>query len=72
MKNQKEKDTNLIIVATIEEYGLRHNMEVLDVLELFKQKDIIPLLRSQYDVLHTMDLSEGVDFVESFLEDVVQ
>ena len=60
---------NLIVVTTVEEYGLRHHMEAKDVLSLFKQHHIIELLRSQYEVLHMMDLGEGADFVESVLQE---
>lgn len=71
MTKQEERDANLIVVATVEEYGLRHQMPAKDVLSLFKKYDIIPLLRSQYEVLHMMDLSEGTNFAESILQEVV-
>lgn len=67
MKGQRERDADLIVVAAVEEYGLRHCMPVKDVLSLFKKHDIMGLLRSQYEVLHMMDLSEGVDLAESAL-----
>lgn len=67
MDDRKEKEADLIVVATAEEFGYKKNMEVKDVLQLFQEKGIFALLRSQYDVFHTMDLSEGAEFVESYL-----
>jgi len=71
MSRQKERDLNLIVVATAEEYGLRHHMPVKEVLCLFERYGITDLLRSQYEVLHMMDLSEGADFAESVLQEVI-
>lgn len=71
MNKQEERDSNLIVVATVEEFGLRHQMPVKEVLSLFKQYNIIALLRSQYEALHMMDLSEGADFAESILQGVL-
>ncbi|MCD8049735.1 MAG: DUF3791 domain-containing protein [Clostridia bacterium] len=70
MKNQKEKDSDLIVVAAAEEYAERNNMPVGDVLKLFAEKGIFALLRSQYDVLHTLDLGEGAEYVEAYLKSV--
>lgn len=69
MNTQVVRDTNLIIIAAVEEYGLRHNMPAKDVLALFHKHNIVNLLRSQYEVLHTMDMSEGADFAESVLRE---
>ena len=68
MSKQEERDANLIVVATVEEYGLRHHMPVKEVLSLFERNNIVALLRSQYEVLHMMDLSEGANFAESVLQ----
>lgn len=68
MKSQRERDADLIIVASVEEYGMRHHMPVKEVLPLFEKHNIFALLRSQYDVLHMMDLSEGADVAESILQ----
>ena len=51
----------------VEEYALKHNMDVSDVLRLFSKYNVLKILRSQYDVLHMMDLGESLDFVENFL-----
>lgn len=71
MSRQEERDTNLIVVAAVEEYGLRHKMQVKEVLSLFQRYNIGALLRSQYEVLHMMDLSEGADFAEDVLKETV-
>lgn len=68
MQKEKERDANLIFVAAVEEYGLRHQMQVKDVLSLFAEYNIFSMLRLQYEVLHTMDLGEGADFAESVLQ----
>lgn len=68
--SRQEREENLIVVAAVEEYGLRKHMSVKDVLSLFERYNIVELLRSQYEVLHMMDLSEGADFAESVLQGV--
>lgn len=68
MNRQEEREANLIVVAAVEEYGLRHKMSVKEVLSLFEKYNIADLLRSQYEVLHMMDLGEGADFAESLLQ----
>ncbi len=65
---QDEKDLDLIVVATVEEYGRRHHMTTEQVAALFSRSGLFDLLRSQYDVLHTLDLNEGADFIEQYLE----
>lgn len=69
--SRQEREKNLIVVAAAEEYGLRYHMPVKDVLYLFAQHHVAELLRSQYEVLHMMDLSEGADFAESVLHEAV-
>lgn len=66
--SQDEKDCNLIVVAVTEEFGRRHDMSTTDVLDLFSKHDLFNLLRSQYEVLHTLDLDEGADFLDEYLE----
>lgn len=68
MSSQEEREANLIVVAAVEEYGLRHHMPVKEVLSLFERHHIVDLLRSQYEVLHMMDLSEAANFAESVLQ----
>ena len=68
MSRQEERESNLIVVAAVEEYGARHHMPVKEVLSLFERYDIADLLRSQREVLHLMDLGEGAKFAESVLQ----
>lgn len=63
----REDDEKLIYVSTAEEYALRHSLRVCDVLRLFKKNSIEKLLKSQYEVLHMLDISESVSMVESVL-----
>ncbi len=68
MSRQEERESNLIVVAAVEEYGAHHHMPVKEVLSLFERYDIADLLRSQREVLHMMDLGEGAKFAESVLQ----
>lgn len=65
--SQDEHDANTIIVATVEEYAHKHDMSTSAVIALFREGDMFSLLRSQYEVLHTLDLSEGAAFAEDVL-----
>lgn len=67
MTEQDKKDADLIIVAAVEEYGWRHKMPSKDVIKLFRKHGILKLIRSQYDVLHMLDLGEGALFAEDIL-----
>ncbi|MCD7823554.1 MAG: DUF3791 domain-containing protein [Oscillospiraceae bacterium] len=67
MSDRIKKESDLIVVAVAEEFGYKKNMEMSEVLKLFEDKGIFELLRSQYDVLHTLDLSEGTEYVEDYL-----
>ena len=60
-------DENLIIVSSAEEYAFLHKMKMADVLKLFKKNNIATVLRSQYDVLHTLDIQDSVSMVENVL-----
>lgn len=63
----REDDEKLIYVSTVEEYAFRHGLPVCDVLRLFKRNSIEKLLKSQYEVLHMLDISDSVSMVESIL-----
>lgn len=63
----REDDEKLIYVSTVEEYAFRHGLPVCDVLRLFKRNSIENLLKSQYEVLHMLDISDSVSMVESIL-----
>ena len=63
----REDDEKLIYVSIVEEYAFRHGLPVCDVLRLFKRNSIEKLLKSQYEVLHMLDISDSVSMVESIL-----
>lgn len=67
MSETRTHDENFIIVYAAEEYALKHNMKTSDVLKLFSDNDIMQMLRTQYEMLHMMDLSESLDLVEAVL-----
>lgn len=56
-----------MIVSVVEEYAFKHQMKVPDVLRLFSANHIQQMIRSQYEVLHMLDLSESLDYAEAFL-----
>ena len=70
MSEQDIKDCNLIVIAAVEEYAKKHNMKTEQVLQLFNQHNIIPEIRSQYVVLHMLDLDEAALFAEDMLKQV--
>ncbi|MBU3192634.1 DUF3791 domain-containing protein [Clostridium algidicarnis] len=59
-----ENDKNLLVIEAIEGFAYNHNISSSKALEIFNKYDIIKLLRSQYDVLHTQSLDESIKFVE--------
>lgn len=69
MTAQDKKDADLIVVAAVEEYGWRHKMSSQDVIKLFNEHGILKLIRSQYEVLHMLDLGEGALFAEEILNE---
>ena len=70
MSDQDIKDCNLIVVAAVEKYAQKHNMKTENVLQLFDKHNIIPVIRSQYAVLHMLDLEEAALFAEDMLKQV--
>jgi len=58
---------NLMVVEAIEGYAYNHELNTKEVFELFTKKGILPLLRSQYQALHTQSLEESIHFVEDVL-----
>ena len=68
MSEQEIKDCNFIVIAAVEGYAQKHGLTVTDVIKLFNQHDIISAIRSQYSVLHLLDLDEAVEFAEDMLE----
>ena len=67
MTDKQKHESDLIFVITTENYATRHRMSILNVLKLFSKKNIYNLLRSQYEVLHTLDFDESLEFVEDYL-----
>ena len=67
MTDKQKHESDLIFVITTENYATRHRMSILNVLKLFSKNNIYNLLRSQYEVLHTLDFDESLEFVEDYL-----
>ncbi len=61
-------DENLIVVAAVEGYARKHSMDEKTVFEIFHKFNLLHLLRSQYEVLHTQDLDESVFFAEDVIK----
>ena len=68
MSEQDIKDYNFLVIAAVEGYAQKHSLTVADVITLFNQHDIISAIRSQYSVLHMLDLDEAEEFAEDMLE----
>lgn len=65
--DQNEIDANLLVVTAVEGYAQNHNMTESEVYKEFSKYKIIPLVREQYEALHTQPLEETVDFVEDVM-----
>lgn len=70
MSAQEYHDSNFLIVAAVEEYAFRHHMKTEDVIYKFKRHNIFSAIRSQYKVVHMLDLGEASLFVEDMLRKV--
>ena len=70
MSEQDIRDCNMLIVAAVEEYARKHNMKTENVICLFNEYNIMPTIRSQYSVLHMLDLDEAAAFAEDMLKQV--
>lgn len=70
MLDSKETISNLIVVATVEEYARRHNLTTENTIKLFNKHHIFPAIREQYEVLHMLDLDEGASLAEDLLNKV--
>lgn len=62
--NNLENDINLLIIEAVEGYAYNHKISSSEALDVFKKYNIIKLIKSQYDVLHTQSLDESINFVE--------
>ena len=67
MYDSKSRDENLLVVAAVEGYSLKHGISAKETISLFAQKDLMKIIRSNYGTLHTQSLSESVAFVEDVL-----
>lgn len=65
--DQNEIDANLLVVTAVEGYAQNHNMTESEVFNEFSKYKIIPLVREQYEALHTQPLEETVYFVEDVM-----
>lgn len=63
----RARDENLMIVAAVEGYSFKHDIEEKNAFDLFKQYGVFDLIRSQYDTLHTQSLDESVSFAEDII-----
>ena len=68
MSEQDIKGCNFLVIAAVEGYAQKHGLMVADVIKLFNQHDIISAIRSQYSVLHMLDLDEAEGFAEDLLK----
>jgi uncharacterized protein YhbP (UPF0306 family) len=67
MYDQKLRDENLLVVAAVEGYSLKHGIPAKETLAIFDQKNLIDIIRSNYETLHTQGLSESAAFAEDVL-----
>jgi len=67
MTTQREKEENLMIVAAVIGYALKHDLETPVVYDLFSKNDVPGKIRSCYDVLHTQGIDESLYFAEDIL-----
>jgi len=65
--SQKERDANLLVVAAVQGYSLKHNVSAAKTAELFSRKGLFDIIRSSYEVLHTQSLEESASFAEDVL-----
>jgi hypothetical protein len=67
MLEQRERDENLLVVAAVEGYALKHGITAKETLALFDKNDLVCLIRSNYGTLHTQSLEESAVFAEDYL-----
>ncbi len=68
MTKEESNLANLLVVAAIEEYGRKHRMASSAVFDLFEKYRLIPMIHSQYEVLHMLDFNEAAIFAEDVLK----
>ena len=67
-QNQTEMDKNLLVVTAIQGYAENHHISESEAYEKFSKHDMLNLIRSQYEALHTQSLEETVDFAEDVMK----
>ena len=65
--SREEQEQNLIVVSAVEGYSQIHHIPVQETLALFIKNKVPDILRSQYEVLHMLDLDESVQYAEAIL-----
>ena len=64
---QDTHDSNLLVVAAVEEYARRHEISTKETIDIFREHNIFFAIRSQYEVLHMLDLDEAASFADDLL-----
>lgn len=64
---QSELDKNLLVVTAVQGYAENHHETEENVYKEFEKYNILPLVREEFDVLHTQPLEETVNFVEDVM-----
>lgn len=67
IQKQTEIDKNLLVVTAIQGYAQNHHIPESAAYELFLRHDMLNLIRSQYEALHTQSLEETVSFAEDVM-----
>lgn len=62
-----DRDKNLLVVTALDGYARNHRISTYEAAQVFKKNDMFSLIRSQYDVLHTLALDESIRFAEDVL-----
>ncbi|MDR0764690.1 MAG: DUF3791 domain-containing protein [Synergistaceae bacterium] len=63
----RKRDENLKVVAALEGYSFKNDIDAKTAYDLFRRYDIFNLIRGEYDTLHTHTPDESVSFAEDAL-----
>ena len=55
------------IVLCVEEYKNRKGMSASEVMDLFNRYSVCEYLRTYYDALHTMEMNDMIDDIDSYI-----
>ena len=67
MTSKRERDANLLVVAAVQGYSLKHGIPASETAVLFSHKGLFDIIRANYEVLHTQSLEESASFAEDIL-----